>query len=490
MPLDYWSGLVSGFQDRREKAMMDNYARELQNRQMADRVFGQLLASRDPVIQELALSGLMNPMAKKKGFAGFLGEYESNPVLGQIVAAMNQIVPDTSSAPAPPATPGGAAMSTNQPVRPGSAPIPATPPAPPRLDPGAADVTPEMAGGMQPAGPVPGAMPQGASIPFPPAPPPESKWKRRGTGIPTAEEVAEMQARIPLETRIVMAQQYLPPDAAQQAILGIMGAPQRLQVPSAMTQWGVRVNGVVQPVIFDPSTKSFVLSGGAPLPPGAEMVRMSGAGGTTPRTAREPDPQFDTGWAKVFYDTMTGEELYRVQDVPFIPPAEGTTPILDAAGNPVVVTTPRVGQAGGGRVVGGAVNPQPSVEQSNAQALLADVRRRIQAAEAPRFPGQPVQRLTPQQVDQIVTQAATEAGLPYQRYYDLEQAARVPTARQVAPQPTAPPAAGPTVQPPASIADRIRERALRNRQQGGPAQGRGAPPARPPARQQGPGPRR
>lgn len=492
---DYWTGLVSGFQDRREKAMLDNYAKELQNRQAADRVFQHLLTSRDPVIQEMALAGLMNPVNKKKGFAGFMGEYESNPVLGQIVGAMNEMIPDTSGAPIPPARPGSAAMSTNQPVRAGSAPIPEGAgglpgiPLPPEQPP-ISDTSSGVTAAMPPDQEVMG----GGGVPFPPGPPQtiESPLKRRGTGVPTAEEIAEMQARIPLETRIGMAQQYLNAEDAQRATMGILGAPQRVPVPSAMTQWGVRINGVVQPVIFDPENRQFVMSGGQPLPPGAEMVRMGG-GGSVPRRAKEPDPSSPTGWSAVFYDTGSGEELYRVPDTPYVAPAEGTTTILDQNNNPTVVTTPRVGQGGGGQVVGGAPNPQPSVGQSDAQALLSIIRQRIQAGERPQF-GMP-RTMTPQQKDQIVLDEATRAGLPYQTLFEVEQAARVPSARQVAPQPNAPPSPGPAVRPPSSLADRIRQRALQNRTGGGGETGAGTvqpPPARPttpPARSTGAGPR-
>src|SRR3972149_255113 len=119
--MSYWTGLVSGYQGAREA--------EVANRALPDRVFAQLLASEDKQMQELALSGLMQPVGtRKKGLGGFFGEVESNPVISQIVAAMNEMIPDRSSAPVPPPRPGAAAMSTTVPVQPGGAPI--TPPPP------------------------------------------------------------------------------------------------------------------------------------------------------------------------------------------------------------------------------------------------------------------------------------------------------------------------------------------------------------------------
>src|SRR3972149_13063 len=145
--MSYWTGLVSGYQGAREA--------EVANRALPDRVFAQLLASEDPQMKELALSGLMQPVGtRKKGLPGFFGEVESNPVISQIVAAMNEMIPDRSRAPPPP-----------QPAQ-GAVPLP------------------------------------------PPAPPPEvQRLQRRGTGLLTARQTAIMNAEVPLRTRIQVAQE-------------------------------------------------------------------------------------------------------------------------------------------------------------------------------------------------------------------------------------------------------------------------------------------
>jgi hypothetical protein len=126
---NYWGGLIEGFQGRREQEYVQNYQRDLQNRQLADRVFQHLLASRDAPMQELAMRGLMSPTGTRKGgLDGFLGGTEDavSPLIQQIIARSNAMVPDDSAgapqstAPQPAARPGGAAMSTNAPVQPGS----------------------------------------------------------------------------------------------------------------------------------------------------------------------------------------------------------------------------------------------------------------------------------------------------------------------------------------------------------------------------------
>ena len=142
-------------------------------------------------------------------------------------------------------------------------------------------------------------------------------------------------------------------------------------------------------------------------------------------------------------------------------------------------TTIGGGVAGG--VMGSAPSPQPSNAQAKAQALLSQVQQEIKTRDPPKLPGLPAKRLLPLEKDQLVKEAAVRAGLPYTTYFDLETATRIPTARQVTPRENAPQGTAPTGT--TSVAERVRERALKNRQQAAPP-----PPARPSNRSQGPGP--
>lgn len=518
--MGYWNGLVEGFQAKREAEFFKNYQMEQQNRQLADRVYQHLLASRDPQMQELALSGLASPIGKKKGLAGFLGGVESNPVMAQIAARMNEMVPDPGrgGGPAPPA-PGSAAMSTNQPVRAGSVPLGGMlgSPLPPEAAPPGVEAAPSAAGGPTapaatttgppPLGPTPGS----PSLLGTPPPPMESPLKRRGTGVPTAEEVAEMQARVPLETKIQVATQQLTqagatPDEIQQAIMGMLGAPQNLRQFSAPT-FAVKnpATGQPVPVAFDHSSGKFFFTDGTPVPANAEFVRMAGAaGGSLTSSIRDTpearaqliemgaDPSILMGGSPTgywrFQQRLDGSVLVQPGEYTPPPAFAGTGTILDAGNNPTLVGIPR--QGGAPVVLGSGVSPQPTEGNAAAQALLDVVKQRIAAAETPRLPRLPKRVLQPAQLDQIVQQAATEAGLPYQTFFELQQAVRLPAARQVAPRTEAPAAAPGATKPPLSTADRIRQRALENRARGGA--GSPPPPARPtapPARSRGAGPR-
>lgn len=514
MPSGYWGGLIEGFQGRREAELENNFKQEQLNRAASDRVFQYLLQSRDPMMQQLALQGLAEPISKKKGFRGFMGEFESNPAVASVLARMNEMVPDEGPGPAahapglsggPPA-PGSAAMSTNQPVRPGSAPIQMPgvplPPEPPPMG--------ASGGGPGGGGPAATASPLGtmgtppvegaAGAPIPP-PPSLNRWTRRGTGVPTAEEVAEMNARIPLETRIAAAHTNLPADDANRAIMGILGAPQSPRQFMPENAWGVRLqkDGPVVPVSFDTTTGSYILPDGTPVPKTAEMVRMTGAAGggagltsvirDSPAVRMqygiEPSEVTPSGYWKIKQFPDGSTQVMASEYTP--PPAfAGTGTILDANNNAMLVGVPR----GGGAPVplGASPNPQASTDQSVAQSLLADVQQRITAAETPRLPGLPKKPLTAAQRDQIVKQAAGEAGLPYTNYFELQRATRIAPARQVTPKPGTPSA---TTAPTGTLttAERVRQRAIEITQGGGSAT---APPSKPsaPARATGAGPNR
>src|SRR3972149_5615603 len=428
--MSYWTGLVSGYQGAREA--------EVANRALPDRVFAQLLASEDPQMKELALSGLMQPVGtRKKGLPGFFGEVESNPVISQIVAAMNEMIPDRSSAPVPPPRPGAAAMSTNVPVQPGGAPI--TPP-PPMTLPG----QPLQPAQTPPAPEAPPPQPAQGAVPLPPpAPPPEvQRLQRRGTGLLTARQTAIMTAEGPLRTRIQVAQQEVaklglsPEDTAElneeiiRGAMGVQRAARQFQGPTGA--WAVvdPMTGKPTPVSFDTSSGKFAFPDGTPVPRGVQLVRMgAGAGGIGTTSDKVPDtpesrqmlislgadpsilnlPRSPTGYLE-YKLAASGEML--VGPAMFVPPPafSGQGTMLDAAGNAVGGQFPREG--GAPQVAGTAPNPQMSNEQAAAQALLRVVRQRIIAAETPEFRGQPPRRLSPQETDRLVPQAAREQNLP------------------------------------------------------------------------------
>lgn len=470
----YWSGLVEGFQARRESELLKNYQLEEKNRQMADRVYTHLLQSRDPRMQEMALSALANPIQRKKGLGGFLGQVEADPFMGQIVDRMNEMVPDEGmgGGPAPP-RPGSAAMSTNVPVEPGSQPLQLPgqplPPEPPPAMPGGGPA------GPPPLGPQAAAAAPGVGMPPPPAPV-ESKWKRRGTGVPTAEEIAEASAHAQRQgqSRALVEQLTAAgasPQEIEDALLASYGLPRSERV-SPVAQWGVQLttDGPVQPVFLDQSTRSYVLPGGRPLPPGAQMVRMTSGGGV-PRSSKIPDPNSSTGWSKVFYDTASGEELYRVDDTPFVPPPvfAGTGTFAEpGTGVPIRGGIPR----GGGAPIslGDVPSEEPSKLQTDAKALVTIIDRRINLERRPRVP------LRPGRLDEVAREEARKMGLTFQSYAEVVRAS--------------------TSTPPVTPRERTEggsavERVLRNLQQRG-VTGGGVPPPppAPPARATGAGPRR
>lgn len=317
----------------------------------------------------------------------------------------------------------------------------------------------------------------------PPPAPPESKWKRRGTGIPLAEEIAEANAQAQLQGRIRAATTALQaagasPDDIQRAIMGMAGAPQSQHDLSGVNQWGVRLvpDGPVLPVLLD-QNGGYKLANGQPLPPGAEMVRMSGAAGggagltsyveDSPEQRMQlqsqypglqlPPGQSPTGYLKL---QVRGDGTAMAVPAEFTPPPaySGTATGYDANGNPAVLGVPRQGVPG--NVIAPAVTGQPTAEQSDATALLADVERSIAAAETPRIAGMPKKPLTAQQRDQIARERASAAQLPYTTYFEVQQASkqqRRPSPAPTQPKPVATPGGGGTA---LSMAEQIRQRAL------------------------------
>ena len=493
---DYWGGLVEGFQGRREKAYQENYERELQNRQMADKVFDYLLKSRDPQMQQLALSGMMNPLSRKKGFRGFLGEVESNPFLAQVVSRMNEEIPEEQPVGAPPASPGSAAMSTNVPVQAGSEPIPRYEEAPGPLGGGGMEAVPP---GPPPLGPEMGGPMAGP--PGMPGPPPESKFKRRGTGVPTAEEIAEANAQAQLQGRIKAAVTGLTQAGAtreeiESAIMGLSGAPRPARRLTQVSGWGVKIPGsdIVQPVLLDENVGGYVLAGGQALPQGSQMVRMSGAasgGGALTSTVEDSsetrqqlialgaDPAViargtGTGYWRMRQD-LAGNVLVQPGEYTPPPAFSGTTEIT-------APTNPRIPIRGGIQRGGGGVTPLGDIDQPvksqlqlDAEALRTavddEVKLRLTGVQG-RLKG-----VKPADRDQIVRLKAQAMGLPYRTYDEVIRAAGATT-----------PIATREREEGGSTAERVLRRAMQQRQEEQQAR----PPVKPPppsrARGAGPGP--
>lgn len=498
---DYWTSLIEGFQGRREGAYRENFERELANRQMSDRVFQHLLASRDPQLQSLALSGMMNPISRKKGFRGFLGEVEANPFLDQIVARMNEEIPAESTAPAaqgPPPPPGSAAMSTNQPVRLGSEAIAQAPTAAP-----GGTTPPGVEGGSEfPVGPPPGPppTPDMATTGMMGPPPGPSAFKRRGTMVPTAEEVAEAKMRAEMQTKIATATTFLKqaggtPEEVQQLIMGMMGAPVNARNLSTVTQWGVKLPGqeTVQPVLLDQG-KGYVLPGGQPLPAGAQMVRMSGAagGGSLTSTVQDSpearqqlaelgaDPSILAGGtATGYWRVRQGPAGVMIQPGEYTPPPAyaGTIETTDPTNPRVPVRRPVLRGGGVGEPLGDVDQPVKSKTQQDAEALLAAVDEEVKLLQASAL-GR-ARGVSPQQRNQIVASKAREKSLPYATY-DAVMAAVKAT----------PPVSTREREEGGTMAERVRRRALANRATGDRTGGSQAPPQRPSARAQGAGPRK
>lgn len=476
--MPYALGLLEGFQARRDSEFQRNYEADNRQRQQEGQLYQYLLQSTDPEIRSLALHGLFTsaqPGKRQGGFKGYMGEMQQSSTYPQIRALADTLVPDTaagapgSAAGAPPARPGSAALPDRSPVeaRAQQPPFPSPQVQPPQMtDPGqpfGAEAPPGKPPMLFDQGPLAAAPGGGMEM----GPPPESPFKRRGTSVPTAEEIAEMQARVPLQARIGLARQNLPPEMLDRAVSGILGAPQSSRNLSAVAQWGVRSHpgGPVQPVLLD-QQQGYTLPGGQPIPATAEMVRMNGSGASAKRNV-VPDDSSPTGYMAVYTDPTDGTEVFRTPtEYNAAPTLQGTTTLndLNSPTGRSVVGVSRNQKPG---VPIGPAEPSsaPTNEQVSAEALLAEVDKAIAAAEAPAGPGRIRKPVLPAQRDDIAKQRAVAAGLPYQNYFEVQQAAK---RRSTIPTPTTP--GGPATP---SVADQVRQRALQNRK----AQ---APPPEPP----------
>lgn len=469
---DAFSGFVEGFQGHQEEQYKRNYEQDAARRQQEGEIFKYLLQSNDPDMRALAMSGLFEsaqPGKRKKGLAGAMGEIQSGEFYPLVRARMNEMVPDQPAAPAtqptPPAAPGSAAMSTNQPVRPGASPISQVP-APPAPSTSLSGMGPTQADNPL-LGPQPGAQ----GVPMPPPPSVESKWKRRGTGVPTAEEIAEHTNQVELENKIKTISGAIlthggTPEDVKRAVMGMVGAPPALDTTA---------NGPVLASPQDPETPiptvrhrdgSITLIDGTQPPAGLVGYVKPTAGGRVTKTMR--DPASPTGYSAVTYvvdGTPNGQELMRVP-TEFIPPPAfaGTTEINEPGTNvPVRATIPR----GGGAPVpiGDAPGTRPSQTENDAKALLDIVNKRVAEQRRPGLPVRPGAR------DQITQEEARKLNLPFTTFAEVERAAR--STPEVTPREQA--AGG-------SLAERVRARALQNRaggQGGAPAEATPLPPPPP-----------
>ena len=343
---------------------------------------------------------------------------------------------------------------------------------------------------MQPPQLGPTGGPEAAATGMLGAPPPESPYKRRGTGVPTAEEIAEMQARVPLQTKIQVATEQLTkagatPDEIQRTIMGMLGAPQNQRQFAAPT-FGVRsADGKVHPVSFDYTSGRYAWPDGTPVPGDAEFVRMSAAGAgaglssyveDTPEQRQQLQTQYPglalppgispTGYLKIQVRADGSAMAIPSEFTP--PPAYAGTIETTDPNNPLVPVRRPVLRGGGlGGSLGDVDKPVKSQTQLDAEALLAAVEDTVKLQTSSNL----LKRSpTPQQRDQIVREKAQQQGLPYMSYDDLVRAAKSSTPVTARERSTG-----------GTVAERVRERALQNR--GGGPSGTRAPvrPALPPA---------
>ncbi len=473
MPSGFWNGLVGGFMGHREARIKREQERDAGRRQMEGQVFEHLLRSEDPEMVSLALAGLIEsgaPGPRKKGLAGYFGELEGGAVYPAIRQRMNETVPDTRPEPTPtggptPPRPGSAAMSTNVPVQPGSRPLGMPTPPIDFSQGGAAGI--EAFEQQQASGEGP---PPQAPIVSPPAPPPVSRFTRRGTGVPTAQEIAEYQARMPIRARIAEATTALrgigaDEDTIQQAILGIAGAPQRAASFGAVSGFAmVGPDGSLLPLSRNNQTGEMVLPDGSEVPPGAQIVKTSGTSGSTALKRNiVPDRGSPTGYMAVYTDS-TGKEAYRTPTVYAPPPAySGTVQTIDDQGVPVIAPVNRGG--GTGAPLGDVNTRVESTLTQAAKGIKAAVDRMYaddQARARLTFETLPANHR-----DKLTAQIAQSEGQPFYDYQSVVMAANMAGVppRQNLPQP-------------GSIAERVRAIADEQRRRAGRAAG--GPPTPPP----------
>lgn len=444
----FYGGLFEGFNASREANYQQSLKSDAEARATEGKIYEYLLQSRDPEIQSLALSGLFEsarPGSRAKGMRGFLGEVQGGEIYPKLRQAMDQQVPDEAPPPAPP-QPGSAALPSTTPVHGGRSGSFINPSGTAETSPGgfmspraAAGAGTGIAGAAMEGQPAPAAPP---GLPAP-QPPPEHPTHRRGTGVPTAEEVAaasegaKTTAHIQAITGALRAA-GADDQAIQRAIMGISGAP----IPLDTTGPG--------PVMADPSDPStpiptvrhrngdVTLIDGSPVTPGLVGWIKAGA----QKNSTMEDKTSPTGYSKVFYDDQ-GTELYRVPTEYTPAPAYGGTAVTYDPNSPTSRSVTPVLRGGGtGAPLGPAPAPegQATPDQAEAEGWVKAVDAKVKEG---RLQGFPVPRGGFDKTTKQVT------GGKYQTYQDLQKAAQKSGAL-----------GAPAAQ---SVADRVRARIEQNR---------------------------
>ena len=399
--MPYLSGLLEGFQAAREQRQLQSQEQDAQRRKQEGDLYQYLLQSQDPQIQSLALSGLFEsarPGTKAKGLRGFMGEVEGGEIYPQIRSLMDQLVPEKApnSSPNPPARPGSAALPGTSLVDPGGMPEQALAAEPPPVSPfarvGQEGLPPsnrdlDAAAGQDLAPPAnPLATAAGAT------PAPVSRFKRRGTGVPTAEEIAEASSRAQMRGRIQeittqLQQAGAAPELIQRAILGIAGAPMPLDSTSA----GPMLADPRDPETPIPTVRhrdgTVVRIDGLPLAGLVGWVKpqSQGAGLTAPiRDSPETRQQYG-----IPPTAVTSSGYWKIKVLPdgtaqwvaseYTPPPAfgGVTTIMDPSSSTGVSTLQISPRGGAAKKVGETPQTSPTQEQAEAVGYLRAVDQEI-----------------------------------------------------------------------------------------------------------------
>lgn len=485
----FLGGMFQGFNDAREGAYQQNLKDEAGARAQEAKVYQYLLESRDPEIQSLALSGMMEsarPGTKKKGLRGWLGEVQQGEVFPQIKSAMGEMVPD---APAAPATPSGAALPSTTPVHGGPTATPASPTGQPAPSMPGQALSPEAApagvtGAAGPSAPAPAAAMSASPAPLlggpPPGPPPEHPMHRRGTGIPTAEEIAgateaaKEKAQLDAFTTS-LRQAGASDDQIRQAILGRAGAPMRMGTAAA----GPMMADPQDPETPIPTLRTVDSAGvahvtlldGTSVPPHyvGYVKQTKGLSSMVPDTPAmrqqygipATEPKSPTGYFKVQAEGSGYTHQVAEQTGP--PAYSGVVTLDDPGSTTGRSVTPVLRGGGTGKALGAAPLPagEATPDEAEAKGWVAAVDKKIKEGA---LPGLPIRAGSYDQVTKAVS------GGKYQTYQSLQAAAQKSSS--------APSATGGS----SSVADRIRKRL--DSQRGTPPAG----PPPPPTRMGGPGP--
>src|SRR5262252_7362011 len=148
--MGWLDGWLTGFADRHRQIEQENLALAQKASEREGRVFEALLNSRDPEVRGMAATGLIagtQPLKRKSGLSGWIGEMQSNPMYPKLMNYINtpqlqgyEDIPGTGidmtakQAGYKPREPSTAAMSPTQTTAPGAAgpaPVQPGPPPPP-----------------------------------------------------------------------------------------------------------------------------------------------------------------------------------------------------------------------------------------------------------------------------------------------------------------------------------------------------------------------